>query len=197
MGQYLLLLAAAFGLGAIPFAYLVVYAIFRKDVRGQGSGNPGATNAARIFPGRWRIPAFAGIFLLDAGKGYLACGVLPGLWPGLPGHAPAAAALAAVFGHSFSPFLGFRGGKGVATTMGCLLALEPVATGVALGVFLLIYAATRIVALGSIGIAFALPVAAALHRANPWVQALTMILGVLIVVRHQSNIRLLLGRKQT
>ena len=197
MGQYLLLLAAAFVLGAIPFAFLIVYAILRKDVRGHGSGNPGATNASRIFPKRWRIPAFAGIFLLDAGKGYVACGVLPGLWPGLPDHAPAAAALAAVFGHSFSPFLGFRGGKGVATTMGSLLALEPVATLVALAVFFMIYGATRVVAAGSIGIAVALPVAAALDRADRWVLALTIALGVLIVVRHRSNIRLLLGKEKT
>lgn len=193
VGAYLMLLGAAFLLGSIPFSYLTVKALFNKDVRTHGSGNPGATNASRIFPPRWRIPAFLGIFLLDAGKGFVSCGLLPGLFSDLPPHAPAAAALAAVLGHSFSPFLLFRGGKGVATTLGCLLALEPLATGVALVVFFVIYGTVRIVAAGSLGVAVALPVTTSLHgTAHRSVLWLTILLGALIVVRHRSNIRQML-----
>ncbi|MHC4957430.1 MAG: glycerol-3-phosphate 1-O-acyltransferase PlsY [Planctomycetota bacterium] len=198
MGNYLLLLVAAFLLGAIPFAYLFVRAVLRQDVRQSGSGNPGATNAARLFPKPWRIPGFLFIFLLDAGKGFVACAVLPTLWPGLPEHAPAAAALAAVLGHSFSPFLAFKGGKGVATTLGCLFALEPLATAIALATFFVIYGATRVVAAGSLGIAIALPAAVFLHgEAHLSVGLLASLLGALIIVRHRSNIARMLRREET
>ncbi len=193
-----LLLVAAFLVGGIPFAYLAVLAVFRVDVRKHGSGNPGATNASRMWSKRWQFPVFAAIFLLDAGKGYVTAGVLPRLFDGLDGYAPAAAGAAAVLGHTFSPFLGFRGGKGVATTMGALLALEPLATAIALAVFLLIWVPTRIVAAGSLGIAVALPVAVWLHgKAPDAVLVLAIVLGVLIVVRHRSNIARMLSGEET
>lgn len=199
MLELALLLVAAFLLGAIPFAYLVVLALFRVDVRKHGSNNPGATNASRCFPKRWRLAGFVIILALDAGKGYLACTALPALFErcfeGLPAFAPALCGLAAVMGHSFSPFLRFRGGKGVATTFGVLLALEPVATLIAVGAFGVVYAATRIVSISSLALAIVLPLAVYLRGdAAPGVGPLAVVLGVLIIVRHRSNIsRLLQG----
>ncbi|MHC4549735.1 MAG: glycerol-3-phosphate acyltransferase [Planctomycetota bacterium] len=173
---------AAFLLGSIPFGYLVVRWVHGVDLRAHGSGNPGATNAARLWSRRWRPLAFLGIFLLDAGKGYVAAGVLPAAWPALAG-------LAAVLGHDFSPWLGLRGGKGVATTLGVFCALEPLATAVALAVFAVIWGRTRIVAAGSLGLAVALPVTVFAHGSAPRPVGLVAVaLGALIVWRHRGNI---------
>ncbi|MEE8105269.1 MAG: glycerol-3-phosphate acyltransferase, partial [Planctomycetota bacterium] len=152
------LLVGAFLLGALPFAYWLVRVTHGVDIRTVGSGNPGATNAARLFGAKKRLLAFLVIFSLDAGKGYLASAVLPGFFD-LEPWAPALAAAVAVLGHSFSPFLRFRGGKGVATTIGALFGLAPLATTAAMGAFFLVYAAVRTVSLGSICFAIALPAA--------------------------------------
>lgn len=198
VAETLLLIVAAFLVGAIPFSFLAVWIAFRTDVREHGSGNPGATNASRRFPKRWRLTAFIGIFLLDAGKGYVAAELLPRLWGDLPGGAPAAAALAAVLGHSFSPFLRFRGGKGVATSLGALLALEPAATALALAAFFAVFLPTRIVAAGSLAAAVTLPIAVlARGRASTATGVVCVVLAVLIIVRHRSNIARLLRGEET
>ena len=189
---------SAYLVGGIPFSWLAVRLVFGEDVRRYGSGNPGATNASRMWPPRWRMPAFVVLFLLDAGKGFAAVGLIPGLFSGAPRGVPVLAALAAVLGHVFTPYLGFRGGKGVATTLGALAALEPLATGIALAVFFGVFRVTRIVAAGSIAMAAALPLAVALHGTAPReVLVLTTVLGVLIVVRHRSNIARMLRGEET
>ena len=183
-------MVVSFLIGGIPFAFLAVAILLRKDVRKSGSGNVGATNAARHFAGKGRFVAFFSIFLLDAAKGYLAAGVLPGVFDLAHGPWPAAAGLAAVLGHVFTPYLRTLGGKGVATTVGVLFALEPVATTIALAAFLLVFGLTRTVALGSIALGLVLPVATFVHgEADAYVLTLTVTLAVLIVVRHTSNIR--------
>lgn len=192
-----MLLLAAFLTGSIPFAYLAVRLFYQTDVRDHGSGNPGATNASRLFPKRWQLTAFLAIFLLDAGKGFVAAGVLPRFWS-LPEYAPALAAASAVLGHAFSSFLRFRGGKGVATTLGALLALEPLATGVGVLTFLLVYLWTRIVAAGSLASAVVIPVTVFVHGTAPLaVGLLAILLGALIIVRHRSNISRMLRREKT
>lgn len=112
-----LLVAAAFLLGAIPFGVVVSRALYRRDLRSEGSGNIGAANALRTLGKTGAL----GVLLLDAAKGAL---------PAVAGRAlggdvlAVTAALAAVLGHCFSPFLGFRGGKGVATHFGAIVALS-------------------------------------------------------------------------
>jgi glycerol-3-phosphate acyltransferase PlsY len=188
----ILLVVCSYLIGAVPFAWVIVKVALRKDVRDHGSGNVGATNAARLFPDRMRFVMFLVIFALDAGKGFVAAGLVPG-WIGMDYEPwPAAAALCAVLGHCFTPFLRTLGGKGVATTIGALLALDPVATAIALGAFLLVYVVTRIVSTGSLALAIALPIAAWVRNAPPSVVALTSLLGAVIVLRHASNIRRLL-----
>ncbi len=182
------LIAAAFLAGGIPFAFLAAKLLRGEDVRQFGSGNPGATNASRMWPKRWQLPVFLALFLLDAGKGLFAAWCLPHLF-GLGGVAPAAAAAAAVAGHTWTPFLRFRGGKGVATTLGALLALDPVSTLIAVGVFFAIFLRTRIVALGSLGVAVTLPIAVVIRGQRPSIVAIAVALGILIIVRHRSNIR--------
>lgn len=188
------LVAVAYLVGGIPFAWIVVRFTRGIDIRETGSGNIGATNAARVFPPRWRVPAFVFMFLLDACKGYVATAWLPA-WFRAGGIAPTLGGAAAVVGHTFSPFLGFRGGKGVATTVGVLFGLEPLATAIALGCFFAVYGLTRVVGAGSIAFAFALPAAVfLLGRAPLEVRLLSVALGLLILLRHRSNIQRLLGR---
>lgn len=186
------LAAAAYLLGGVPFGYLLVRLVTGTDVRSQGSGNVGATNAARAVPRAYRVPFFLLVFLLDAGKGWAAAALLPRPFALGPA-GPPAAGLAAVLGHSFSPYLRFRGGKAVATTLGVMGALEPVATLAALAAFLAVLGLTRVVALGSLAAAAALPVAVLLHGTAPApVLGLSLVLSALIAVRHRSNLQRLL-----
>lgn len=185
-----LLIVLSFLIGGIPWAWLIVLVLLKQDVRKHGSGNVGATNAARCFPKKYRLVAFVGIFLLDAAKGYVAAAVLPQVLGYTYEPWPAAAGLAAVLGHVFTPFLKTLGGKGVATTVGVFFALEPFAIGIGLAAFLTVYATTRVVALGSIALAVALPIATWLHgQAGGSVLGLTIALAVVVVLRHSSNLR--------
>jgi glycerol-3-phosphate acyltransferase PlsY len=184
----------AYLIGGIPFAYLVVRATKGIDLRTTGSGNVGATNASRLYEGRERFVMFAVIFLLDASKGWIGTALLPRLLGDPRIGAPVGGA-AAVLGHIFSPYLGFAGGKAVATTFGALLGLEPVATLLALAVFFVVYAATRVVGAGSVAFAVALPVLVAVRGRSPIeTLILAIALGAIILVRHRSNIARMLGR---
>lgn len=192
-----LLVVGSYLLGAIPWAWLIVKLSLGKDVRDHGSGNVGATNASRLYPRGWRLAVFLGIFLLDAGKGFVAVGLLPG-WIGMTFEPwPAVAAVCAVLGHCFTPFLRTLGGKGVATTIGALLALDPVAMLIAVGAFFAVYLVTRIVSTGSLALALALPVASWARHSPGSVVALTSLLGAVIVLRHTSNIKRLWRGEET
>jgi glycerol-3-phosphate acyltransferase PlsY len=153
MARTVLALASAYLLGSLPFSFLVARFFGVKDVRAVGSGNVGATNVMRS------AGKVAGIlaFLLDAAKGALAvllaqrlCGEASPLGP--------AAAAAAVAGHMYPVWLGFRGGKGVATGAGAFLPLAPLATAVGLSTFGLILAMTRYVSVASMSAAVAIRV---------------------------------------
>ncbi|MEZ5989004.1 MAG: glycerol-3-phosphate acyltransferase [Planctomycetota bacterium] len=190
-------LAAAFVLGGVPFGFLAVRLLLGQDVRRMGSGNIGATNASRCFPARWRRPVFFAIWLLDMGKGWLPTTLaMQGLVDPARSHEVGAlVGLAAVAGHCFSPFLGFKGGKGVSTVCGVLLALDPLALGVAILVFALVRLATGVVALGSMALGFALAAtvilrepATAFGERLP-VTVLCLFLALFLVWTHRENIR--------
>nr|MBA3767295.1 glycerol-3-phosphate 1-O-acyltransferase PlsY [Acidobacteriota bacterium] len=140
-----LILVAAYLLGSIPFGYLIVRAKEGGDVRETGSGGTGATNVTR------RAGKKAGIItlMLDAAKG--AAAVLLARWLGTAGFEinwlVAGSAVLAVIGHCFPVWLGFRGGKGVATGVGVFLALSPLAVAGALVVFIFVVLMTRYVSL--------------------------------------------------
>jgi glycerol-3-phosphate acyltransferase PlsY len=156
-------LLLAFFLGSIPFGLLLVRVLTGKDLRKIGSGNIGATNAARAFSKKVRVPIFLLIYLLDASKGLLPTLVF--LSPEAPLGGKVLVGLAAILGHCFSPFLGFRGGKGVATTSGVLLGLDWLAFLIGLAAFFIIFGITRVVALGSL--ALGLGLALSLILENP------------------------------
>jgi len=183
-------LAAAL-LGSIPSGVLVTRLLGLDDPRAAGSGNIGATNVIRTSGWLPGLLTLAGDLL----KGTLAIAWIPALLapgsPLLPFHQPAAA-LGAVFGHMFSPFTGFKGGKGVATGLGVFLYWMPGPAGWAALVFAGTVAATRYVSLGSILAACALPLAGAvMGYPDPAVVTAALIAGF-IVRRHAGNIRRLL-----
>ena len=172
----------AFALGSIPFSYLL--GRWRGiDLRTRGSGNVGATNLARTAG--WGAGA-AGL-LLDALKGSAAVLLAP-LLAGGGATAQSVAALGAILGHNFSPFLRFRGGKGVATGAGAFAVLAPGALGTAAAVFAVALALGRMVSLGSILAALTLPIAGWARHDPPGVVLSAAICGALIIVRHRGNI---------
>jgi glycerol-3-phosphate acyltransferase PlsY len=186
-------------LGSIPFGYLIVRAKEGADVRESGSGGTGATNVSR------RAGKLAGVvtLLLDAAKGALA--VWMARWLSTPDWGinwlVAAAAIIAVLGHCFPVWLGFRGGKGVATGVGVFLSLSPLALALSALVFLLVFATTRYVSLGSITAAAAFPLCVWLlsiytHSSENLRPVITAALAsaALIIFMHRANIgRLLRG----
>jgi glycerol-3-phosphate acyltransferase PlsY len=186
-------------LGSIPFGYILVRVFQGVDVRSIGSGNIGATNVARSGGKGLAIATLA----LDAFKGWLPVFLILTL-SGIPSSSPAQlhtlaafSALLAVIGHMFPVWLGFKGGKGVATGLGVFLALAPMAVLIALTLFLAIVALTHYVSLGSILAAAIIPV---LIWWLEWdlftAPALAMCTAValLVIIRHHQNIgRLLAG----
>jgi glycerol-3-phosphate acyltransferase PlsY len=193
--------ALAYLLGSIPFGYLLVRLGGGGDVRETGSGGTGATNVTR------RAGSSAGILtlLLDALKGIaavLVARLLLGTRPDADWWV-SAAAVAAVLGHVFPVWLGFRGGKGVATGLGVFLVLAPLATLCALVVFAAVVWLWRYVSLGSITAAAVLPLAVwslgafgiADHAQAP-VLAVAVLGAALIIFMHRTNIgRLLTGKE--
>jgi glycerol-3-phosphate acyltransferase PlsY len=178
------LVMAAYLLGSISFAVLVVRAKTGRDIRSEGSGNAGATNVLRSYGKKLALlVAFA-----DVAKGAAAV-FLMRLVTADPRWA-AAAGFAAILGHVFPVFYGFRGGKGVATAVGAFLALSPLPLLVCLAVFLAIVAATRYVSLGSV-VALALlpPVAGLFFHAPRAVVTAAGLTAILILVKHLPNLK--------
>jgi glycerol-3-phosphate acyltransferase PlsY len=183
-----LVLVVAYLLGSIPFSFLVARAFGVEDVRRVGSGNVGATNVLRSA-GR---TAGGLALLLDAAKGAAASGLAVGLVPEPP-LIPALAAVAAVLGHMYPVWLGFRGGKGVATGFGAFAPLAPWASAAATVLFLLTLAATRYVSVGSIVGAASLAALAFVFRDSSFVAWAATFTAVLVVLRHRSNLQRLWG----
>ncbi|HEX6210245.1 MAG TPA: glycerol-3-phosphate 1-O-acyltransferase PlsY, partial [Methylomirabilota bacterium] len=178
-----LALLAAYLAGAVPIGWLVARAFGVSDIRRHGSGNIGATNVLRTLG---RVPAVATL-VADVLKGYLAVmlgSVLAGGEPSIT----AASAVAAVVGNCWSVFLGFRGGKGVATGLGALLRTVPLATLAALPVFVAVVATTRYVSLGSLLGAACVPLGAVM-LGYPRASAVgALAVAAIVTARHHANI---------
>ena len=192
-----LLVVAGLGylLGGVPTAYLAGR-LRGVDIRKHGSGNVGGTNALRVLGWKVGLPVMA----IDLAKGYIAAAFLPRIsLSGLDtAYLAIAGGIGAVLGHIFSPYLGFKGGKGVAAGAGMLLALIPLQVGICAGVFFVLAFGTGIVSVGSLSAATALPIVTWLspQPVHPAVRWLTVALAVLVYWTHRSNIRRLLAGRE-
>lgn len=187
---YLILISLAYLLGSIPFGFLIAKAK-GIDIRTTGSGNIGATNVLRSVGKGWGILTL----LLDALKGLLPAALAPLLADRFFGLENGeifslGCGCAAILGHNFPIFLKFKGGKGVATTAGALIGIAPAALGVGLATFIVIFALSRMVSLGSIIAATAIPIAGwLLYRTDGiLIPTVLSLLGILVIWRHRANI---------
>lgn len=188
---YLLYLTIGYLIGSISFAVLLARAK-GVDILSVGSGNPGATNVMRVL-GK---PFGYACFLLDAVKGIAAVHIAMAIareFQMEPELAGTVGLMGAILGHSFSLFLKFRGGKGVATTAGGLFALMPMVMLAGAVVWLAVFFSTRYVSLASLLLGVSLPISAGVIHKDPRSIGFCMILAILITARHRENIKRLLA----
>ena len=183
---YPVVLVVAFLLGSLPWS-LWVGQTQGMDLRKTGSGNLGATNVYRVLG--WKLGLL--VLVLDIAKGWIAVEFSRGLNP-RAGWLPAAAGMAAVVGHMFSPFAGFKGGKGVATGFGVFLGLAPVASVLSFTVWLATLALAGWVSVASCLAALLLPVFVFVTRDDlqsrfPWAFGLAVMIALLVTLRHSKN----------
>ena len=191
LAPWFLIAISSYLLGSIPFGFLAGK-ICGIDIRTKGSGNIGATNALRVLGKTWGYA----VFLFDFLKGLIPVMLASqwGIYAGIsPSSAPGAlAGLFVLLGHSFPVWLGFKGGKGIASSAGVMVALFPAAFLLCLGVWLLLFTTTRYVSVASIGGAVALPVAVgilfATHRTDWLALTVSLVMGALAIWRHRSNV---------
>ncbi|MCB9169284.1 MAG: glycerol-3-phosphate 1-O-acyltransferase PlsY [Flavobacteriales bacterium] len=187
----------AYLIGSIPTAVWWGRAFFGIDVRDQGSRNAGATNTFRVLGPKAGVP----VLLIDIAKGFLPVRLLPEL-SGLEPHSDAwtifrvVLVVITVIGHLYPVLAGFRGGKGIATSLGGILAVHPGAAFVCMGAFLIIFLSTRYVSLGSLTAAVTFPVAILLifHETSPVLIVFSVVMCLLVLYTHRQNIaRLMRG----
>jgi len=195
MNPWILSISIAYLLGSIPFGYILVRLFRKQDVREQGSGNIGATNVARSGGTKLGVVTL----LLDVGKAYAAVEIARHLAAGAGSvvmyDVMVAAAIAAVMGHMFPVWLGFRGGKGAASALGVILAMTwPSAVGI-LMVFIVVFALTRYVSLASIIGSATFPLFGFYFVAQHtlMVKFGFLFIPLLIIVKHHDNIRRLMN----
>jgi len=192
------IIIACYIVGSFPTGYLAGRILKGIDVRAFGSGNAGATNVFRV------LGAFPGVLVLlvDMAKGYVCVSHIAPLAAGYFGSSfdgltlSIVAGLAAIAGHNWSVFLRFRGGKGVATSAGVLIAISPVPVGLAVLVWLVVVLVSRYVSLGSIIAAISLPVFMAIRGRGPLAIGFGTVIAILVIIRHRGNIVRLLRHEE-
>lgn len=193
MNLFLILTALllSYALGSIPTGLWL--GLWRRniDIREHGSKNIGATNTMRVLGKKLGAIALAG----DVAKGIVPVVLLArlGSWE----HLPLACGLAAILGHTFSLFLKFKGGKGVATSTGVFLALAPVPMLAGAVVFGIVVATTRMVSAGSVSGAAAVCLAAFLTPLSMPVRVVAVAVAILVIVKHRSNIKRILRGEES
>lgn len=196
----ILALVLAYLLGSIPSAVWIGKALYGIDVREYGSGNAGATNTFRVLGKKAGIP----VLLIDAIKGFAAVNLVH-LFTYEPISEAAfvnfklALGIAAVIGHIFPVFAGFRGGKGIATLLGLMLAVHYQGALIALSIFVLVFAITRFVSLGSMTAALSFPFIIVLifQTTVPSLIVFSMFVAILVLITHQKNIERLFRREES
>jgi len=185
---------AAYFAGGFPTAALTSRLMFNKDIRKLGSGNPGATNVWRVHGINYGLL----VVLIDLGKGYFAAGILPKfLGNELTASFAAFLGLLAVCGHIWSPFLQFKGGKGVGAALGVSMALYPLASVILMGVWSLIVLVTRFASVASLTAAICYPIVVYLFYKPGFSEIIiSVIIMFLLVSAHRSNLKRLKGGQE-
>jgi glycerol-3-phosphate acyltransferase PlsY len=195
-----LVLVISFLLGSIPFGYLAGR-IGGIDIRKAGSGNIGATNVVRVLGKRYGYPVFVLDFLKGLGAVKISLAIASGVRPewASPEMFGVVAAVSSVIGHSFPPWLNFRGGKGVATSAGALFGLMPLATLIGIAIWILVFWLTRYVSVASVATAVVLPVVISIMTRLDQSQGnalfySSLCIAAVVIWRHRSNLsRLMRG----
>jgi glycerol-3-phosphate acyltransferase PlsY len=182
-------IGAAYLVGGIPTSYLAGRIGRGIDLREHGSGSLGATNAYRVLGWKYAVP----VGLFDVVKGAVPVALF-GRWANGPAWLPVALGAAAVAGHVFSPYVRFKGGKGVATAAGMFLALAPLAIAISIVIWCSVLWLSGYVSVASLAAVGLFPVWARLTRpGDPYTFWASVVLALLIVISHRSNIRRLLA----
>lgn len=189
MSKFLLPAILSYLVGSIPFSFLTAKYFGGIDIRNYGSGNTGATNVFRTLGKKSGAVAFSGDFL----KGFISV-ILIKVFIGMD--VAVICAVFAVIGHCYPIFLGFKGGKGVATTAGTIFALYPLIGFILFTTGILIIIISRIVSLASILAALMFPIISLLFNTHEYFIIYSIALSLLVIYRHKSNIsRLIAGRE--
>jgi glycerol-3-phosphate acyltransferase PlsY len=184
-------LAAAYLLGSVPTGYLLYRIKEKKDIRDLGSTNIGATNVLRVSGWKLALPVALSDILKGAIPVYLALRLFPEPWVAY------SAGFLAVLGHCFPVYIRFKGGKGVATTVGAYAVLAPLPLLCAMAVWVIVVALTRFVSLGSLSAFFSLPFIILFFNEQIGLVLMGAAIFVLLVHRHRANIgRLLRGTEK-
>ena len=190
--KLLLTLVIGYLLGSISTGVILSRAFGHKDIRSQGSGNSGTTNMLRVMGKKFALLTFAGDLL----KGIIAVLIGKALLGTQAGEI--VGAFGAILGHNFPLYFGFKGGKGIATSFGCLLIVFPLQTLCAFGVFLLLVATTRYVSAGSLGAAVTLPFFIMFTTpCDPVIWCSVIAICLLAIWRHYPNIKRLMNHTES
>ena len=190
MLNLILTIIIAYFIGAIPFSFYVAKKMGNIDIREHGSMNAGATNVYRVLGAKAGVTALA----LDVAKGFLTVFLIQNLF----GYELSLlAAIIVIIGHCYSYLLGFKGGKGIATGVGTVIALAPLTALILFGIFVLIMIATSYVSLGSITCAALLPFIAYFNGVPTSFFYFAVPVALLVILRHRANIgRLIRGEER-
>jgi glycerol-3-phosphate acyltransferase PlsY len=196
MIYYVISAIGAYLLGSIPTAVWVGKAWYNLDVREHGSKNAGATNTFRVLGKRPGIV----VLLIDVAKGAFAVSI-PLVWINFVDQSigdqqdllQIVAAIFAVIGHIFPVFAGFRGGKGVATSLGIIIGIQPLSAAICLGAFLIVFILSKFVSLGAIVASVCFPIIVyVLHPESTEMQVFSLVLGTAVILAHKKNIKRLI-----
>lgn len=195
-----LIIIGAYLIGSIPSSVWIGKRFYDTDVREHGSGNAGFTNTVRVLGWRAGLP----VFLIDVFKGYLAVSLVHFSTSLIPGsiafiNFQLLLGAAGVLGHIFPIYVGFKGGKGVATLLGLLLAIQPQVTLICMAIFVVVFLTTRYVSLSSMiaGIAFPILNIFVFHTTALSLIIFSMIVSILLLLTHQKNIERLLNKEES
>lgn len=197
--QITLFILIAYLIGSIPTAVWLGKLFYETDVRRHGSGNAGATNTFRVLGVKLGVP----VLLIDILKGYFAIQLLH--LSTIPPDSSAFINLqlvvgaAALTGHIYPVYAGFKGGKGIATLLGVMLAIHPLATLACMGIFILVFTLSKIVSLSSMAAALSFPVIIILvfQSENQILSVFSIIIAVMVLYTHRKNINRIMNREES